>query len=1009
MNKLFNNKQYLKVILIFFLASININIYAQNIAITGTVIGETGETLPGVSVTIKGTSVGTMTLSDGTYGIEVPEGNNILVFSYIGMETQEKTVIGTVINISMKLLSEDIEEVVVVGYGYQKKSDLTGSLSSVSGEDIAKTQSQSLSSVLQGRIAGIDVISNSGSPGRDAEINIRGVSSINGASPLWVVDGVPTSGDINSLDIESVEILKDASATSIYGTRGAGGVILITTKKGKKGKMSVNYSNKFSLGKMYKKLDLLTAPEWAKIRGEAYQNALLPVPEELQNYTGDIGTDWQKEVTGTAFSNNQYLNFSGADEKYSYSMSLSRNKNEGIILKSDETTTAFRINTSAKITDWLKVGENFSFSKSTTHLINEDDEWNAILIQAIAIDPITAVRHEDGTWDGTSYNTIDNPVAHIDRTKDESKDYSVGGNFYAEISFLKNFNFTTRYGYQQDYGNFYGFTPTFFVQTGEENAQTSVSRDFFESINWVSSNYLTWQQKFNIHDLKIMAGYEVEDNSTEWFGTSVIDLISESSHLIYIDNATGNQSASSYGLANEVKYISYFSRFNYNLLNRYLVTLNFRRQGSSKFGINNRYGNFPSASVAWKIHKEKFMNTDKINLMKLRLGYGITGNDLPILPYSFYSTSASGKRYVVGNVIVDGVSFPQIPNPELHWEQKKSSNIGLDMAFFGNKITLNTDFYIEQTEEMLYDPELPGHIGTEEMPVTNAASLKNTGFDIELGYKHINKDFKYNINFTFSHVKNIVSSLGSADAISDAPFMQLGLISRTESGHPMASFYGYVTNGLFQNQAEVDAYTKPNGDLIQPNAFPGDIKYIADEDGNLVLDFIGNPFPDFTAGLNFDMSYNNFELLIFLYGVYGNEIFNATRFFTQNSSVRYNMDASIKNRWMMEGDTDDPNLARVNLQDANNSLRSDRFIEDGSYLRVKNIQLAYTLNNKLIKVKDFNTLKIFVGVENLYTLTKYSGFDPEVGIGWYGALDRGIDRARYPNPRTIYFGLNLKF
>ena len=968
------------------------------------------ETLPGVTIVVKGTSTGTTSDLNGKFSLTV-NPDDTLQFSYIGYVPQTIPVAGkSSLDVFMKVDTKLLDEVVVVGYGVQKKSDVTGALVSLSGEEMQETHQQNIASILQGRAAGVTVTSNSGAPGRDEEINIRGISSINGSPPLWVVDGVPTSAGVNPQDIESMEILKDASATAIYGTKGANGVILITTKKGSKGKMNINYENRFSWSSLYKKLNLTTASQWAKLRSEAYSNAGLPVPPALEEPFGE-GTDWQAAITRTAASMNHYLSFSGGSDKLKWFLSTNYNDQQGIIKKSDAQYTDIRLNTSAKMYKWLTVGENFSFSGSTTHLINEDDEWNAIMMEAIAIDPITKVRKEDGSWDGSKYNTIANPVAHLDRTKNENKDLSLGGDAFANITFLKDFVFTSRFGYYQTFSNGYDWMPTFFVKTGEENSQTSVSRDYYEGKNWVSTNFLTWQHKYNNHNVKVMAGMESERDYAEWFGVTATDLISEADHLIFIDNATGNQDASAYGLASDVRYVSYFGRLNYNFSEKYFVTANFRRQGSSMFGPDNRWGNFPSVSAGWRIDREEFMKSIQIiSNLKLRAGYGMSGNDLALQPYSYYATSQSGQRYVIGNQIVDGVSFPRIPNSELHWEEKSSLDIGIDLAMWDDRFTFTGDFFVDKTGQMLYDPDLPGHVGTQQMPFTNVASMQNTGFEFIVGYKNNFKKLKYNFKFNFSHVKNEVLDLGSASYIPAVTFMQLGYISRTEVGHPMASFYGYVTDGLFQNQEEVDAYVDPNGNPIQPNAAPGDIRYKADKDGKLITDFIGSPFPDFTAGLNMNFNYKGFSLLLFFYGVYGNEIFNATKFYNFNSSVRYNVDASLMGRWLLEGDTDDPNMARLNLNDANNSLRSDRFVEDGSYLRLKNVQLEYELPEKLFKNIDLSSLKVFVGADNAFTLTHYSGFDPEVGIGYNNnPLDRGIDRARYPSPRTIYVGLNLRF
>ena len=1001
-------KKYFLLIVMFLTAA---GLMAQ-ITVEGIVYSkESNETIPGVTVQVAGTTNGTVTDLDGKYKITTdPEAT--LKFSYVGYKSVEIPVNNkTKIDVFLETDTKNLDEVVVVGYGVQKKSDVTGSLVSLSGKDMEETHQQSIASILQGRAAGVTVTANSGAPGKSQEINIRGISSINGSPPLWVVDGVPTTAGVNPQDIESMEILKDASATAIYGTKGANGVILITTKKGKKGQMHIDYENRFSWGHLYRELKLTTAKQWAKLRSEAYSNAGLPVPPILDEPYGE-GTNWQKEVTRTAASMNHFLSFSGGSEKLNWYMSANYNDQQGIVKKSSFSALDLRLNTSAKLFKWLKVGENLSFTGNNTHPINEDDEWNAIMIEAIAIDPITQVTKEDGSWDGSKFNTVNNPVAHLDRTKQVLKDYAIGGDAFADITFLKDFVFTSRIGYYQTFSNNYDWMPTFFVKTGEENSQTSVSRDYYEERNWVFTNYLTWAHKYNKHDLKVMIGMESERDYSEWFGVSAKDLISEMEHLIYIDNATGNQTASSYGLASDVRYVSYFGRLNYNFNSKYFLTVNFRRQGSSMFGPENRWGNFPSASAGWRIDREDFMkNVDLVTNLKLRVGYGMSGNDLALQPYSYYATSATGQRYVFGNKIIDGVAFPRIPNSELHWEEKSSFNLGVDLSMWDDKFTMSGDFFIDKTGQMLYDPDLPGHVGTQEMPFTNVASMKNTGVEFVVGYRNATKKkFKYDFKLNISHVKNEVTSLGSAQYIPAVTFMQLGYISHTEVGHPMAAFYGYLTDGLFQTQEEVDAYVKPDGTPIQPNAAPGDIRYKADENGNLITDFIGDPFPDFTAGLNMKFDYKGFSLIMFLYGVYGNEIFNATKFYNNNSSVRYNVSEDMMDRWLLPGDTDDPNLARLNLNDANNGLRSDRFVEDGSYLRLKNLQLEYNLPSKIFEKIDISSLKVFVGCDNAFTLTKYSGFDPEVGIGYdNNPLDRGIDRARYPSPRTIYVGLNLNF
>ena len=984
-------------------------LFAQS-TLTGTIKdSKTSESLPGVNILIKNTSKGAVSDLDGKYTISLQTGDT-LVFSFMGYIKQE-VVYSNQATLDIKLATEnkDLDEFVVVGYGVQRKSDVTGALAKIDATDFEETHSSSVGQIMQGRAAGVTVTASSGSPGKDAEILVRGISSINGTPPLWVVDGVPISGNVNPQDIESMEILKDASAAAIYGTRAAGGVILVTTKKGKKGEMKLNYENRFGLGQFPKYLDLTEANDWARLRTEAYQNATLPVPPGLDGYSG-LTTDWQREVSRNAMSQNHFFSALGGSEKLTYYMSLNYGAQNGIIKKSDAKNASFRINTTAQVKDWLKIGENLSISSSTVHSVNEDDEWNAILIEAIGIDPTTPVTHDDGSWGGSKYNTVPNPVAQLDRTMGENKESVIAGDMFAEATFLKDFKLITKLGINKTNSNFYDWTPTFFVKVGEENSTTAVSRDYYQSFEWVSSTFLTWQKDFGKHSILAMGGYEAQQVTSEWFGTSATNLISENEDHIFIDNATGNQAAASYGLGSDVTLSSYFGRMNYSFNRKYFATINLRYQSASKFGENERSGLFPSASVGWNISQENFMSSAGwLNNLKVRAGYGLTGNAQSLEPYSFIGTTSTGQNYVVGGEITSGVALSRIPNPNLRWEEKTTTNIGVDMRTLENKLSFTGDFFIDNTNGMILAVALPGHVGAEQAPFQNVASMKNVGFEFSLGYKNNDNDFKYDFNLNFSHVKNTVTDLGSAGSIQDGAFMQMGYISRTETGLPMANFYGYVTDGLFQNQAELDAYVKPDGTPIQPNAGPGDIRYKADDNGNLITDVIGSPFPDFTMGLNSRFSYKNFSLIAFIYGVYGNEIFNATKFFTHNSSVRYNSSAEYqKGHWMLDGDTQDPNMARVNSKDANNSFRSDRFIEDGSFIRLKNIQLEYKFSNEVLSKAKIGALKLFMGIENAFTITGYSGYDPEIGIYNGRPLDRGIDRAQYPNPRVYYCGLSIQ-
>ena len=992
-----------------FLLLFSLSIFAQS-QYSGQVLDENEEQLPGVSILVVGTQNGTSTDFDGNYSIEAKEGEQ-LQFSFMGYITKTVTMTAQVIvNLSLDPDAKALDEIVVVGYGVQKKSDLTGAISSIESEQLSQMRANNIGEAMQGRAAGVSITSNSGAPGADMMINIRGIGTINSSGPLWVVDGVPSGGGyVNPSDIETMEILKDASASAIYGSRGANGVIIVTTKKGKEGKGVVTYDGSVRISMLPKKLNLTMAKDWAMLRNEAYVNAGQLPPDEIANWpslTG--GTDWQEEVTRQALIHENNLSFSGGTKKLSYFLSVNYLNQEGIVQKSDYSRSTLRLNTSYKIKDWLTVGENIAISNEITNRINEDDEWNAIMIEAISIDPITKVKNEDGSWDGSKYNSVANPVAHLDRTHNEEDDYSVGGNIYLDFKIIEGLTFRTSLGLNKYNVSGWVFQPTYFVKTGEESSQNSLSQNYFKGTNLTWSNFATYMKDFGDHSFSVMAGTEYIDRHDEWFGTRVTDLVSEDMRLVTIDNASGNASARSHGSYNDSRIFSLFGRINYSYKSKYLLTVNGRRDGSSMFGPDKRYAPFLAFSVGWKVSEESFMqNVDFINNLKIRAGWGSIGND-NVIEYEYVSSATGGQRYVFGNQITNGSAFLKFANPELAWESTVTSNLGIDVAFYENQFTASLDLYSKKTEGMLVNPPIQAHVGAQESTYQNVGEMSNKGLELELGYNKVMGDFSLSLNGTFAFNKNEVISLGNTEYILSGEFMGLGQISRTEVGHSVGSYYGFLTDGLFQNQSDIDSHVGPNGDLLQPNAAPGDIRY-KDRNGDGILDqdFIGSPMPDFTYGLNTHIKYKNIDLTIFLQGVQGNQIFNATSFYTRNSSVRYNVDESMIDRWLFEGSTNDVNTPRLNLVDTNNSKRSDRFVEDGSYLRVKNIQLGYTMNN-LFK-GNIDKFRIYVGANNLYTLTKYSGFDPEVGMGYDGSLDLGIDRAKYPTPRTFLLGVNVVF
>lgn len=986
----------------------------QKNSVSGKVTDTSGSPLPGVTVVIKGTMKGGITDVDGNYSIAGSSGKDVLVFSFVGMKTEEIPINGkSVINVVLKEETIGLNDVVVVGYGVQKKSDLTGAIASVKASDIEKMPVATTDQALQGRAAGVTVTTNSGSPGSPVQIRVRGVGTINDSSPLFVVDGFPVDdiGYLNPADIASMEILKDASSTAIYGSRGANGVILITTKNGKNMETPViSFDSYYGVSTMWRKPKLLDASQWAMLKNEALTNGGMATIPELVDYQSlGKGTDWVKEVTRAASTRNINFSVTGGSEKVSYFISANNYLQEGIVKKSDFNRTSLRLNTSIKAKKWLTLGENLSIEYNKTHRINEDDEWTAVLIQATTIDPVTPVRLPNGNFAPSNYVDMNNPVAHIDRTNAYSKAFRVIGNVFGDITFNKYLSFKSNLGVNYTYGNDYDFNPIYHISGSESNDINSVYRGSSEGRSWNWSNYFTYARDFGKHNLSVMAGMEASKDYNEWFSTRATALPKEFVQLRYIHNAANRDKATSDGTMTDKRMQSYYGRINYSYDNKYLLTANIRRDGSSVFGPDKRYGTFPSFSAGWKVSQESFLaDNTTISNLKIRAGWGQIGND-KIPTYKYYTLANSGQRYPFGDQIVDGISFPGIGNSELQWEETTTTNVGLDLGLWRGKFTMTADYYLRKTSNMLMQAPVLAHVGLQEDPWVNVGAMNNKGFELELNYKDSKGGFKYELGFNFAANRNKVTDLGTSGSISSASLRNAGYVTRTMVGKPIAQFWGYKTQGLFQNWDEVNAWTDNEGNLLQPNAAPGDIRYAKDATGNLYYGIIGNPLPKFTYGFNGQFGYKNVDLNLFFQGTYGNDIFNGTKIYSDRPDATHNMSTRMLNRWTGEGTTNDAHYPRLNAADANNIWFSDRYVENGSYLRLKNIQLGYTLPSELTQKFQIEKFRVYVGATNLLTFTKYDGFDPEIGTGYYGSLDLGVDRANYPQARTLLFGLSLTF
>ncbi len=1018
----------MKKLLLFFLSLCCFNLAATaQIIVTGTVTSATDElSLPGVNVIVKGTTTGTITDFDGNYQITVPSTDAVLLFSFIGYNNEESMVGSqTVINIS---LGEDIQlinEVVVIGYGTQKRSNISGAVSVVTAEEITETPILRAEQALQGRTAGVSVAQVSGSPGSPLTVRVRGTGTINNSDPLYLVDGVPVDGIdfLNANDIESMSVLKDGASAAIYGTRAANGVVLITTKGGKKnqeGKLS--YDAYYGIQKPWKKMNLLNAREYAIISNEGRINAgQVPLPEFANPDALGEGTDWQEAIIEDAPIESHQIGFSGGSEKSAYNLSVGYFSQDGIIggEKANFERYTARVNTTHDIKKWLKVGNTLSFTYLERGLLAENNEFNSPLIRALNMDPVTPVRKADGTYAYSVYSDTDitNPVNAMEQTYDTWTTNRLVGALYAEATLLKGLTIRTTYSVDANFSLRDIFRPRFDLSNnpilgdapaGEKNLVNSISKEDNTWKKWQLETVMNYNTTIGeAHKLNLTLGNTRLVERHDYGGKSNTNLPSNDPDDAFLSNTIDPiESQGAYAGAEEGALLSYFGRVNYEYDDRYLFTATLRADGSSNFGPNNRYGYFPSFSLGWIASNEEFWNQDGIiNFFKVRTSWGQNGNDR-IGRFAYLSVVSTGQNYSFDGF--DGINNGSLPikasNPDIQWETSTQTNIGLDVGMFNNRLNLTADYYIKNTSDMLAAPPLPEIVGADA-PFRNVGEVENKGLELSLEYKNKLGGLKYSVSGNIAFISTEVVSLGNdAEPITSGNVQSAGSVTRTEVGHPIASFYGYVTDGLFQNVEEISTHAFQN-----ENTAPGDIRYKDLNGDNVINDddrtFIGNPTPEFNYGANFDASFKGFDISIFLQGTQGNDIYNAT---TRYDFVYTNRPQSILNRWTGPGTSNfEP---RVTVSDPNyNARASDRFVEDGSYLRLKNLQVGYSLPKSITDKLKISKFRFYVAGQNLFTFTDYSGLDPEIGIKFDTPLEIGIDRGFYPQSRTILGGVNVVF
>ena len=993
--------------------------YAQQITVKGVVTSSTdNEPIIGASISVKGTTTGTITSIDGDYILSNVPKDATLVFSFIGYTSQEIAVNGrTHINVVLDEQVELLDELVVIGYGAVKKSDLTSSISTVKGDEITKQTTGNAMDALQGKVNGV-MVSSAGGPGATPKVIIRGVTTVNGSDPLYVVDGMPVGDNINFLnnnDIESMEVLKDASAAAIYGTRASNGVILITTKKGKAGKTSVNFSVAAGFQTIAKP-NMADAAEYKEVFNTRYTNdGSTSIWDDTGATTNPNGTDWWDQViNSTALVQNYSLNVSGGTEKLIYNLSLGYYRNNSQYDYGYWDKANIRLNTEYTFNKYIKVGVDIAPRMESW------DDTPDLFSAAMSMDPTTPVYRPVSEWEDNEYNNYErsynnqtwNPAGTLARQDSHSRELGTLINAYLEIKPISKLTFRTQYSINAYYERSDSFTPQFYIDTLEQQTLSEVSRQSQEWFDWNWTNTLTYADTFaGKHNLTAMVGFTAERYAYYNTYAESSDTPSNADALREVD--AGTQSMVSSGSSSFNSLISYLGRVMYNYDNRYYLTASLRADGSSRFPEGNRYAWFPSVSASWRISNEAFMKDQEIfNNLKLRGGWGKVGNQsidndatLTLLDEADYVFGSSQTRAV-------GTYVSSVGNNLLTWETVEDWNIGVDMSFLNSRLDVSFEYFQKKSTDMLYEKENVYVVGYPDWNSTvwmNIGSMKAYGWELSLGWKDKVRDFNYNIGLNLSQVRNKAITFSGDGVVTTGTFHQDDII-RNEDGGLISRFYGYVADGIFQNWTEVYSHTAEDGTLLQANAQPGDIRF-KDLNNDGVIDendktYIGNPYPDLMIGLNIGASWKNIDFTASFYGTIGNDIFNTTKEYYSGVDGSNVWAGTLSKAWSGEGTSYD--IPRLSYSDtnANYSTVSSFYVEDGSYFRCKQLQVGYTFPKRWFAGAN---VRVSFSAQNLFTITGYSGMDPERPLTDGSVIETGIDNIAYPNPRTFLFGIDVKF
>lgn len=1015
--------------------------------ITGTVTDDKQAPLSGASVAVKGSRVATSTDANGRFTLNVPATGRTLVISYIGMQQQEVAIgENNIMAISLAPLSSTLSDVVVIGYGTRRRAEVTSSISSISSKDIKDLPVTGIDQAMQGKVAGVTVTNNSGAPGGGVSVRVRGITSVNNNEPLYVIDGVPISSDANSIaynmlgggggqtansalatlnpnDIESIDVLKDASAQAIYGSQAANGVIIINTKRGKAGEGKMNYDMYWGRQVVPKTLDVMNLREFAR-----YQNEVAPIlgitpTAEFANpdVLGE-GTNWQDAIFQYGNIQNHQLSFSGGQNKTNYFFSGNYFNQTGVIIGSNFKRYTLRFNLDQQVKTWLRAGISANGARSRQKL-TLTDEQDGTVTQALLQSPLIPVRNHDNTWGGPGTNLSgityfqDNPVAKSEMRDVFSERSKLFSNLYAEVTIAKalsirnefavDFNLTQNTAFQHQ------------GMVGNNPLQSNLLEGRSNSLFWVLRNYANFNKTFaNVHHVNATAGHEAQTSNYDYMNGQRYDLATNNLVAINAGNAA-NQNLS--GGKGHWAMESYFARLGYTFSNRYSLNLSYRADASSVFGPNNKWGYFPAGSVGWTVTNENFAQRwNFVNFMKLRFGVGAVGNQnapsgAPSPPYTAnvrFTTNGFGAG-----------SFPRnIANPDLKWESVVTQNAGIDLTILKRKLDLTVDVYKKVTKDMLLFSSAPRFLGIGPdwndvlAPIVNAGQMTNRGIDVSLtSYNISRKNLTWKTTAIFSHYKNKLDKLASeASSIDGSVVYGTIQLTHTVPGQPVGSFWGLVTDGIYRNERELASSLPQFGLQINPNGtWLGDVRFrdingdgrIDDKD----LTFIGSPHPKFTYGLTNSFTFlNGFDASVFIQGSYGAKIFNYLRRSLEGlENVFYNQLATVNDRY--SATNQNGTLPRFTNNNKNNNAVSDRWVEDGSYLRIQNVAIGYNLPKDLTRRAHIGSMRVYVSLQNLYTFTNYSGYDPEIGSFNKGITLMNVDNGHYPNPRTFTIGANLEF